>query len=91
MVSFSTLGSEGIDGIGLTPLSIQPNPANGQCRVTLPDNTAAELRLYTVDGRLLQTVHSDGSPIMLELPSQGVYLLHATTSNGVATYKIVNQ
>ena len=90
MVSFSTLGSEGIDGIGLTQLSIQPNPANGQCRVTLPDNTAAELRLYTVDGRLLQTVKASSSAV-LELSMPGVYLLHATTSTGVATYKIVNQ
>ncbi len=81
---------EGINGIGLTQLSIQPNPANGQCQVTLPDNTAAELRLYTVDGRLLQTVKASSSAV-LELSMPGVYLLHATTSTGVATYKIVNQ
>lgn len=81
---------EGINGIGLTQLSIQPNPANGQCQVTLPDNTAAELTLYTVDGRLIRTVEASSS-VVLELPLPGVYLLHATTPTGVATYKIVNQ
>lgn len=85
----NTPSLDGINGVGHTQLSIHPNPAKGQFQVTLPDNTTAELRLYTIDGQLIRTVEATSS-VAMELPLPGVYLLHATTPTGVATYKIVN-
>lgn len=85
----NTPSLDGINGVGHTQLSIHPNPAKGQFQVTLPDNTTAELRLYTIDGQLIRTVETSSS-VSMELPLPGVYLLHATTPTGVATYKIVN-
>ena len=59
--------------------------------VSLDVVTPAELKLYGTDGRLLQTIAYKGTPIELQLPSQGVYLLQATTAAGTMTRKIVNK
>ena len=89
---FTTLGTEGIlAAMKQSAIAVTPNPANGQCTVTVAENTPAELRLYTLDGRLLQTVTTDGSPVVLNLPRQGLFLLHSTTPTGTATQKIVSQ
>lgn len=94
-INFTTPGIEGIDDAPLFnlrhPLSVSPNPANGQCTVTTIDNEPADMKLYSIDGRLIQTVTTDGTPVILDLPWQGIYLLQATNSKGVATCKIVNQ
>ncbi len=72
-------------------LNISPNPSHGMCVVNLSDIPNAELRLYTSEGRLLQTIISDGSSIALQLPSQGVFLLQVTYNGGTVTHKIVNK
>lgn len=88
---FVTPMLEGIAEADASTLSVSPNPANGRCVVSLADNTPAELKLYGTDGRLLQTVVYKGAPIELQLPSQGVYLLQATTATGTSVRKIVNK
>ena len=72
-------------------ICISPNPAKGQCSVTVADGMRASLKLYTADGRLVETVATDGTPVLLELPWRGVFLLRATTPNGTTTYKIVSR
>lgn len=72
-------------------LIVSPNPANGLCRVVVADKRPAELKLYSIDGRLIQVLRTDGSPLVLTLPEKGIFLLHATTLTSVATCKIVNQ
>lgn len=93
-VNFTTQSLEGIEDPqstkGKRQLSIMPNPANGHCKVTITDNQPAELKLYSIDGRLIESLHSDGSPIHLFLPWQGLFLIQATTATGTMTYKIVN-
>ena len=89
-IMFTTI-AVGIDEADASSLSVNPNPANGRCVVSLADDTPAELMLYGSDGRLLQTIAYKGAPIELQLPSQGVYLLQATTAGGTFTRKIVNK
>lgn len=72
-------------------ITVSPNPASGQCSVTVSGSTPTLLKLYTLDGRLVQSVTADAFPIVLNLPQRGVFLLHATTPTGSATYKIVSQ
>lgn len=94
-IGFRTPSLEGIDNSPFSTHNIQltlsPNPANGQCVVTPSGNTPVELTLYAVDGRLIQRVATDGSPVVLTLPEPGIFLLHATSSTGATTYKIVNR
>lgn len=86
-----TTSTVGIAEADTFPLSVCPNPANGRCIVTLPDNTAAELNLYSADGCLIKTIANASGATELQLPSQGVFLLQATTQAGTATRKIINR
>ena len=72
-------------------VNVYPNPAKGQCIVTVSGNAPAVLTLYTADGRLIKTLTTDGSPVALSLPGSGLFLLYATTPTGVTTCKIVGQ
>lgn len=69
--------------------SVCPNPANGQCLVSLDGDLPAELRLYGLDGRLLQVMPCHGSAI-IHLPQSGIFMLHVVTSEGVSVKKIVS-
>lgn len=76
--------------LGAAPqCSVYPNPANGQCLVSLDEGVAAELRLYSLDGRLLQVQSCVGNAT-LRLPHSGIFMLHVITPKGVAVKKIVN-
>lgn len=81
----------GIQQVQVLNLSVYPNPASGSCFVNLSSDEPALLELFSYDGRLLQTVQSHGGDIQLELPSQGVFLLQATTPSGKVTRKIINK
>ena len=89
-VGFTTI-NVGIAEADASSLSVSPNPASGRRVVSLAVDTPAELKLYDADGRLLQTIAYKGTPIELQLPSQGVFLLQATTAAGTMTRKIVNK
>ena len=86
---FFTTREVGIQQVEAISLSVYPNPASGSCEVTLSSDEPAELSLYSLDGHLLQTIVYKSSPVELQLPAQGVYLLQATTAAGKTTHKIV--
>ncbi len=86
-----TTTTVGIADVDAVQMDVYPNPANGRCVVTLPDNTEAELNLYSADGRLIKTIANASGATELQLSSQGVFLLQATTQAGTATRKIINR
>ena len=81
------------DGIIFNPDSLPYGTIADSIKISVsfssPDS--AYLKLYGADGRLLQTIAYKGTPIELQLPSQGVFLLQATTAGGTFTRKIVNK
>ena len=79
---FSTLNSQ---------FSISPNPAHGQCVVDLVAVKEAELRLYTLDGRLLYALVTRDPKVTLLLPRSGVFLLQVITPEGILSRKIINR
>ena len=90
-VDFTTVDlPEGISTAGAPSLVVSPNPAHGQCQVTMPGGESAELKLFSLDGRLLHSAMVNGTSATLQLPSQGIFLLQATTASGTAIYKITN-
>ena len=89
--SFTTENLMGIDNAGTMVLRATPNPAHGQCTVTAANGKPAELRLYSLDGHLLQTITSIGEPVVLQLPATGVFLLEAYSAEGASIMKIVNE
>lgn len=89
--SFTTESLMGIDNVGTMALKASPNPAHGQCTVTTTNSQPSELRLYSLDGRLLQTINSTGEPVVLQLSATGVFLLEAFSAEGTSMMKIVNE
>ena len=87
----TTAAIQAIKQSGNQAITLSPNPAKGQCMVTVADNRPADLRLYTLDGRMVESVATDGHPVLLKLPWRGVFLLRATTSTGTAAFKIISQ
>ncbi len=90
-INFTTRGLEAIENADAVSLAVVPNPAHGQCEVSVSNNQPAEFKLYGLDGRLLQSAYTNGESVVLRLPSQGIFLLHAITSAGTTTYKIVSK
>lgn len=73
-----------------TPIAVYPNPTT--MSVTLRregDANSAEVRIYSLDGRLLHTTQWDGTSLSIDLNSfaAGVYMLHVNNK----TYKITKQ
>ena len=73
-----------------THIAIYPNPTT--MSVTLRregDANSAEVRIYSLDGRLLHTTQWDGTSLSIDLNSfaAGVYMLHVNNK----TYKITKQ
>lgn len=67
-----------------------PNPANGQCTLQFQQKPLS-VKLFSVDGKLLQQTTPTSENITLSLPYQGVFILHCETDQGVVVRKIINQ
>ena len=67
-----------------------PNPANGQCQLQFQQKPLS-VKLYSIDGKLLQQTTPQSENVTLELPYKGVFILHSETDHGIITRKIVNQ
>lgn len=91
MASFQSIPLTDIGARGSISLTVCPNPAHGECMVTFGDGQGAEMRLYSIDGRLLRTMASDGSPLLLQLPARGLYLLQVSNAAGSTTITLVNE
>ncbi|MBQ6956789.1 MAG: T9SS type A sorting domain-containing protein [Bacteroidales bacterium] len=91
-INFTTRSNAGMDNPQNPSMpTIYPNPANGQCTVAFPDNQPTEITLYSSDGRTIQSVTTDGAPVVLHLPQAGIYILHTTSDTGTATCKIISR
>lgn len=90
LVEFRTISLSSIADADDVALSVTPNPANGRCQV-FTDGLPATLKLFSLDGRLLQEVTTDGTPVTLTLSLKGLCLLQATTIKGTTTRILLNQ
>ena len=78
------------------PLDIIPNPTNGLVQISVPEaiNEATELRLLSIDGRVLRILNYDSflnEQLDLSDMSKGVYLLQFRTSAGLTSRRIILQ
>ena len=71
-------------------ISILPNPAHGNCTVQFHAQQPVKVQLYGIDGKLLQSIASNGESINLSLPYSGIYMLRCETEKGVVVRKIVS-
>ncbi len=82
---------DGIHQLNNSQLSIYPNPSHGQCVVRFANELPQSVKLYSIEGKLIQEVIPSAETIQLTLPSKGIFILCCETENGILTRKIVNQ
>ena len=81
----------GIHTYSSLDLQIYPNPAHGQCVVQFGQELPKVVRLYSIDGALLQEMTPQKETMELRLPAKGVFMLYCETREGVVVRKVVNQ
>ncbi len=75
-----------------TVFSAFPNPTSGAFTLDLKNEGAAQVRLTSLDGRmLLDRQLADGTQIDLNQYGKGVYLLQLIANGRIYTEKMVNQ
>lgn len=99
MISFHTdtlvtpviVDTTGIHSYKADDLIVYPNPANGQCVVHFAKEMPKVIRLYTIEGVLLQQKTPNAETFVLNLPSSGVFILSCEMKEGTITRKILNR
>ncbi len=72
-------------------LTVYPNPAHGQCVVSFAGELPQTVKLYTLDGKLIQETIPTKETIELTFPTTGIFILNCEMREGTLTRKIVNQ
>gem|GEM_PF-5247228 len=92
-LTYSILWYEGIGDLEKRfELNIYPNPATDQITVELPGEMTYELKLFSMDGRLLRSrsvAHSRQSTLSLQGLPPGLYLLFVKSEGAYAVKKFV--
>lgn len=73
------------------PMLIYPNPAHGQCVVRFANQLPKTVKLYTIEGALIQEMIPNNETLELNLPSKGIFFICCETEEGTVVRKIVNQ
>ena len=73
---------EGISDVELSRVKVMPNPCDGRCVVDFGGLQVQRVRLYAMDGRMLQDVAARGSQMEFSLPQKGVYVVEMLCVDG---------
>lgn len=81
----------GMNELDNTLFSVYPNPSNGQITIDLGDNplNISQVEIVGVDGKSVQTYKELKIPTVSVKLSKGVYFIHVTTAQKVATKKVM--
>lgn len=85
-----------VDPIGIaevegTKIVLRPNPAQGRCVVDFGGVAVEQLRLYTIEGRVVKEMAVNGGSVEIELPHTGVYIVEMLTPQGLVHKRLVNK
>ena len=83
--------STGIHSYTSNGIRIFPNPAHGQCVVHFTQEMPKVVRVYTIEGTLVQEINPDKETLELRLPASGVFILSCEMKEGTVLRKIVNR
>lgn len=83
--------STGIHTFSTDRLLVYPNPAHGHCVVRFAQEIPSVIRLYTIEGVLLNEIIPYKETQEINLPSQGIFILNCEMKEGTITKKIMNQ
>lgn len=83
--------STGIQTFTNDRLLVYPNPAQGQCTVRFDREIPSMMRLFSIDGVLLQEIKPETETFELTLPGRGVFLIVCEMKEGSVTRRIVSR
>jgi PKD repeat protein len=88
-----TIGLSAVSNVSAKEVfQVSPNPANGSFVLKLKKDDAAQLRLLTLDGRLLFDQYlNDGARVDLSPFGTGVFVVQVISNGQLFTEKIVNK
>lgn len=89
--SVEPIDTTGIEIFDAQKITIYPNPALGFTTVQFAEEIPASIQVYTIDGKLIESVKPTQSTIRIEFPSRGVFLLRFNTSDGTFYKKLINK
>lgn len=80
---------EAYDGINEQGLEAEifPNPSNGN--FTIVCDGLKQVSLYSVDGRLVKVIETNGTECRIEGLERGVYLVRTETEKGIVSRKVI--
>ena len=86
-----TLTIHGIAEMQESAVTLYPNPANGRCIVECGGTAVERLRLYSIDGRMVQDIVVKEDRFELLLPDTGIYIVELQTPQGLVHKRLVNK
>ncbi|MBO4599658.1 MAG: T9SS type A sorting domain-containing protein [Bacteroidales bacterium] len=90
-ITTDTLPRYGIGGVDESNITLYPNPSQGRCMVDFGGVKVDNLRLFSIDGRLVQELAVREDHIELELPNTGVFIVELQTAKGLLHKRLVNK
>ena len=80
---------EAYDGINEQSIEAEifPNPSNGN--FTILCEGLKQVSVYSVDGRLVKAIETNGTECRIEGLKQGVYLVRMETEKGIVSRKVI--
>ncbi|MBR4788000.1 MAG: T9SS type A sorting domain-containing protein [Bacteroidales bacterium] len=81
----------GINNYREETVTVYPNPAREELHVRTGSDAIREIRVYSIDGRLVEMLVPNTEDITLRLPYRGIFILQVETENAVETHRIVRQ
>lgn len=82
---------EGVQSAYADQIRLYPNPSHGICTIDFADVPVSHLRLYSVEGRLLQDCPISGNQHRLVLPTSGLYFVELQTPQGPVYRKLCSE
>lgn len=80
----------GVNTFAVHNILCYPNPAHGSCTLQFNGERPTNVLLYSIDGKLLQSLVPDKETINLSLPYSGIFMIRCETEKGILTRKIVS-
>ncbi|MFT4600341.1 MAG: photosystem II stability/assembly factor-like uncharacterized protein [Arenicella sp.] len=71
-------------------INVFPNPSNGQFNISMNSNENKQIKVYTVDSKLIQQWTSSDYKTLIEIEQgTGVYFLEVMTNSSRETFKLI--
>jgi hypothetical protein len=72
-------------------ISIHPNPANGRCVLDMGGTAVSRMKVYSIEGRLLEERAVNSQREDVEFSHPGLYIIELITPQGSIYKKISNR